>query len=47
MGQRLMIKYKWQCACKIWIETDTELQMDKAMDRHYRKHLKENPDLGK
>jgi len=25
-----MIKYKWKCACEIWIETDTMSQMDKA-----------------
>ena len=36
-----MTKYKWLCACGIWIETDTEFQMDNAKDRHYKKHVKQ------
>jgi putative FmdB family regulatory protein len=35
-----MTIYKWQCACKIWIETETEKQMDKAKSRHYKWHVK-------
>jgi hypothetical protein len=36
-----MTKYKWLCACGIWIESDTELQLNKAKLRHYTKHKNE------
>ena len=36
-----MIKYKWKCRCEIWIETDSEKQMDKAKLRHYKWHVKQ------
>jgi hypothetical protein len=36
-----MIKYKWMCACQVWIETDTMSQMDKAKARHYKWHVKQ------
>jgi hypothetical protein len=36
-----MIKLKWQCACGVWVETDTELQMDKGKQRHYKWHVRQ------
>ena len=36
-----MIVYEWKCACDITIKTDSEKQMDKAKERHYRIHAKE------
>jgi hypothetical protein len=35
-----MIIYKWQCACAMWIETESEAQMEKAKTRHFKWHVK-------
>jgi len=36
-----MISFEWKCACEIIIKADSEKEMARAKERHYRIHAKE------